>query len=315
MRTIQNRLLALRYNHFQKCIKPIKFPPVPDWKENFDIPQFSIVENNFYAGHSYCSKDCVEIKEDGLHLKVQSTDEYRFNWDRWQQCSWKIGWVEYHDMFPAYGTWAWKAIVPENSFSALWMLRRGYCPEETKFKCRMYGVNPDELYLREKPLYEPKPNMWVYDKYNQYLGRVFDYCPISRVLTIKDHDHTKYEEDYILIGQDAITPEVDVMELLNNGKFGHTLHYGFDYDIYAPKGSAVQLKAKNLQLEHEFAVVISPDKYKFYIDGYLTGIMKTGLSPEPVNVIMNSAVHSANFTIQPEDFIIKEFKFYENYKW
>jgi hypothetical protein len=314
MRTIQNRLLALRYNHFQKCIKPIQFPPVPDWKENFDNPQFSIVENNFYAGHSYCSKDCVEIKEDGLHLKVQATDENRFHWDRWQQCSWKIGWVEYHDMFPAYGTWVWKAIVPENSFSALWMLRKRYCPSETRFKCRVYGVNPDELYLMEVPMYNLTPNMWVYDQYNQYLGRVHSYDSISRVLIIKDHDHARYSEDYVFIGQDAITPEVDIMELLNNGKFGHTLHYGFEYGKYATDGSGTQLKAKNLQSEHEFAVVISPDKYKFYIDGYFTGIMKTGLSPEPINVIMNNAVHSANFTTKPEDFIIKEFKYYERYE-
>ena len=126
MRTIQNRLLALRYNYFQRCVKPIKFHPVPDWRENFANPKFSIVENNYYAGHSYCSPDCVRIKDGKLHLKVKQTNEIRDHWSGKQHCYWKIGWVEYHDLFPAYGTWVWKAIVPEYSFSALWMLRKNF---------------------------------------------------------------------------------------------------------------------------------------------------------------------------------------------
>lgn len=314
MRTIQNRLLALRYNYFQKCIKPISFDSAPDWQENFNNPEFKVVDGNFFAGHSYFSKDCVEVKNGELYLKIESSIEYREHWGEYQQCFWKIGKVEYHDMFPAYGTWVWKAIVPENSFSALWMLRPGYCPEETKFKCRCTQLGLNKIYLYNLPKHEPKPNMWVYDELGSYIGRIDKYDSSLHILKLRDFDGI-YKGNYIYIGQDAITPEVDVMELLNNGKFGHTLHYGFDYDIYAPKGSQSRVKVKDHNKVYEFAVTVSPEQYRFYIDGYLTGVMRTGLSNQPLNPIMNSAVHSANFDVCPNDFIIKEFKFYEKYNW
>jgi len=108
-----------------------------------------------------------------------------------------------------------------------------------------------------------------------------------------------------------ITPEVDVMELLTKKyKLGSTVHWGFDSEIYAPNHE-LSKRYKPTYKETQFVVRIEPHKYTFFIDGYITAIIKKGTSNKPLFAIMNNAAQPFNFTEQPETFIIKSLKYYK----
>jgi hypothetical protein len=303
---ITNFYYKLRYKFFRKYLKQKKFEGTPDYQID---DNYIISEDAFYAGHSKTSKDCVEKKLDGLHLKVLPIYEYFDNWTGHGQCYWKIGWIEIkNEKFTPYGTWVWNVKLAKNSWCALWLLRKGYVPEQFQTSTKVTFISPKQLQLASVPKVLPK----VYDSvyaYGKYIGR------ISKIIDINIYfkEDMPIAPDEITYGKEFIIPEVDIMELLTpKYVLGHTVHWGFHptkYKLHSEE--ALRLKPDHYN-DYEFAVEITPKKYIFYTNGIKTGVIKAGTSDQPLYPIMNNAAQPFNYTDTPTDFIIKDFKFYQN---
>jgi hypothetical protein len=325
--SLSNLYLKTRYNLFKKCITPINWGK-PDWEENFQNPQYTITENFMYNNNSYTSKDSVIQQNDGLHLKVTKLNppEYREHWSGNFTCYWKCGWVEYHNIFDSpYGTWVINFVPPISGdgkgrvFPALWFLREPYSPKALRFKCGVSKIKYKDIKLSENPERNPGVNWWVLDTNNNYLGRIQKYDPINKIITL-DKNITNVNQTEILISGDCITPEVDIMEILSDGYFAHTIHYGPTYDAYRKYciGSNI---CKPENREYEFAVSLYPDRYEFFIDGIKTCVLdknkvKGGdedfVSDQKLYMILNSAVQSEVRDGNIPDFIIRRIRYYKH---
>lgn len=322
-RTLRNLILKMKY---LMCKKINIDWGTPDWQVDWNNQSYIISQDYMYAGVSYTDNSCVKVEDNSLKLMVKKleTPEYREHWSGNFTCYWKNGWVEFHDKFESpYGTWVFNFIPPvsENSknrvWPAIWFLREPYSPKELRYKCESSVVTNKgyKLSLIGNIPHEPKINSWVFDINNVYIGKIKNYDSVNKIITIDKKILKNYNE--IVIGYDSIIPEVDVMEILDN-KFGHTIHYGFDYDKYR-KYSIGSLICTPENREYEFAVTITPNKYIFYIDGIKTcefgnNITKPddGLcSTQKLYLILN---HSINEGIKDgndvDDFIIKNVRYY-----
>lgn len=311
MTKLMNFWLKIKFKWFKFLTEPIKFNEIPDWEENWKKPSYEIHEDFLYAGHSYCSKDCVEQKENALHLKVLPTNEFREHWSGSQHCLWKIGWVNYQNIFPAYGTWVWEVNLPPNTFCALWFLRPSYPSKTLRESVTVNKIeNNNIIYYNENTKIKFRVNCWVLIDGNKPIR--IKSIENNKIILRESLPNVNFNK--FILAYDSITPEIDIMELLYKNKIAHTIHYG-DSDVkYTTSGQTTSLGKPNFHETYEFAVKVSPTKYEFYINGYKTGIMKVGLSEEPINVILNSAMHSRDKdnTVKISDFIIKSFKFYKN---
>jgi hypothetical protein len=324
--SLSNLYLKFRYNLFKKYITPIDWGK-PDWEEDLQTPQYRIIENNMYNNNSYTSKDAVIPQDDGLHLKVIKLNppEYREHWSGKFTCFWKCGWIEYHNIFDSpYGTWVINFIPPisddgkDRVFPALWFLREPYSPKALRFKCGVSKIENNDIKLSETPERNPGVNWWILDTNNNYLGQVQKYDTYNKIITL-NKNITDINQNEILISGDCITPEVDIMEILHNGYFAHTIHYGPTYDAYR-KYSIGENICKPENREYEFAVTLYHDRYEFFIDGIKTCVLdknkvKFGdedfVSDQKLYMILNSAVHTNVREGNIPDFIIKRIRYYK----
>jgi hypothetical protein len=325
--SLPNLYLKVKYILFKKWITPIIWGK-PDWEEDFQNPSYTILENFMYNNNSYVSKDAIIPQSDGLHLKVIKLNppEYREHWSGNFTCYWKCGWVEYHNIFDSpYGTWVINFIPPISGdgegrvFPALWFLREPYSPKALRFKCGVSKINYKDIKLSETPQRTPGVNWWVLDINNNYIGRVQKYDIIRKIITLdKNIDNVNQSEIYI--SGDCITPEVDIMEILSDGKFAHTIHYGPTYDEYRKYNIGSNI-CKPENREYEFAVTLYHDRYEFFIDGIKTCVLdktkvKCGdedfVSDQKLYMILNSAVQSGVIDGNIPDFIIKRIRYYKH---
>lgn len=111
--------------------------------------------------------------------------------------------------------------------------------------------------------------------------------------------------------REQITPEIDVMEIINH-KMRHTLHYGYADNVYRKYGIGSSIATCDNKF-HEFAVELLDDGYKFYIDGILTAKFRTTnpefVTNDPNCLLLNNAADK--HTTENTDFIIKSVKVYE----
>ena len=315
--SLPNLYLKTRYKLLKKCISPGNWG-TPDWEENFTSQQYTITEDLMYNNNSYTSKDCVVNQADGLHLRAirLSPPEYREHWSGNFPCSYKVGWVEYHNLFDPYGTWVINFIPPvgKKVFPAIWFLREPYSPKVLRFSCKVLDIKQNNIKV-ETPQRNPCVNWWVLDTNNNYLGRVQKYNTINKIITL-DKNITDVNQTEILISGDCITPEVDIMEILSNGYFAHTIHYGPTYDAYRKYSIGLDI-CKPENKEYEFAVSLYEDRYEFFIDGIKTCVFNKGtvkhddfVSDQKLYMILNSAVHDVTDGVS--DFIIKKIRYYKH---
>jgi hypothetical protein len=115
-----------------------------------------------------------------------------------------------------------------------------------------------------------------------------------------------------------ITPEIDILEILNNNnRVQHGIAYGYSDTKYVTDGvSSNEIGIGYIKCDnqfHEYAVEILSNGYKFYIDGILTTKLFND-DPDFVTdlgnfILLNNA--SCIYTVKDTDFVIKSVKFYE----
>lgn len=313
---IKNLYYTIRYRLFKKFLTPIIWE-TPDWEENWNNPKYQIISDYMYNKNSYTSKDCVEILSDGLHLKVENLNspEYRSHWSGEFMCYYKIGWVEYHNIFgeSPYGTWVFNFKNPiKPAFPAIWFLREPYSPEELRFKCGVSKIENNTVKLSETPEINPGVNWWLLDIDNNVLGRIQSYDETNKIITI-DKNIENVDQTEILISGDCITPEIDLMEIWGRNRtyFGYAVHYGPSYDTYAPYVAGNNV-CKADEIDYEFAIKFSPEKYEFFLDGIKTAEYTVGLSDKKLYLLINTAVlEGVTENVNIPDFIIKRIRYYQ----
>lgn len=317
--SIKNIILKIRYLLFKEYIEPIKWGD-PDWEEDWNNPSYVINTDFMFGGNtlsaSYISNDCVEVKSNELHLKTikLKTPEYRSHWSGNFTCYWKSAWVDYRDnnnVKSIYGTWVFNILAPTSDMApALWFLRPAYSPEELRFKCGVSKIENNTVTLSETPERKPGVNWWLLDIDN-VLGRIQSYDETNKIIII-DKNIENVNQTNVLISGDCITPEVDLMEIINK-KFKHTIHYGPTYDAYRKYQIGPYMGKPIKNKEYEFAVRILPTKYEFFIDGIKTAEINDALSNQSVYPILGSAVNSkGDLTLDSiPDFIIKRMRYYK----
>lgn len=309
-----NYWLSIRYKLFKNFIKPITEWGTLVYEDNFKSAEvdYNIIEDYVYNDNSYMSKDCVDRRTDGLHLKTINLVHPKQinNWMGNFMCYWKCGWVEYHNDFTdTYGCWEFKVELPGvGSFPAIWFLREPYCPKELRYKCKVSSINNNIVYLNSVTQ-KPMVNWYVFDKNSVFLGRIDDYNEEEGYILLDRDINTKIEE--ITIGIESIKPEVDLMEIMPNGQITHTVHYGFDYENYDKYVKSTAIGKVKPKKEYTFTVCMFPDKYEFYTDGIKTGEFNVGLSMNKVYLILNSGVSKGKTIGAIDDFIIKSVKYFK----
>lgn len=302
---MKNIFLKFRYKFFRRWLKPIKFGE-PSWTSDFNKKEYRVSKDFLYAGHSYTSKDCVEVKDGNLILKCKGVEPFwKEHWSGEQVCYWKIGWVDYRDVFKqAYGTWEFDCILPGDAWPALWLLRHRHSPEEMRFKCEVEWLSSKKIRVIDPPK-RIGVNWWLFHENNKFLAHISKVE--GDILTLDRKCLTQPVTP--IIGSDHIIPEVDVMEIMTNKKIRHTIHHGYvvhDYRLY-DTGSDI---CKPHKKDYKFAVTCSPDKYEFFIDGIKTAEFKVGLSSYSMYPILNNAVHKNVYSGEVGDFVIKSMKYY-----
>jgi len=105
-----------------------------------------------------------------------------------------------------------------------------------------------------------------------------------------------------------ITPEVDIMEVINN-KVEHNVHWGYDNVEYVRFHEHQRLDNCDGQF-HKFAVELLDDGYNFYVDGILTARFRSSnpqfVTNAPNYLIINNA--AGENTNHNTSFIIKSIK-------
>ena len=106
-------------------------------------------------------------------------------------------------------------------------------------------------------------------------------------------------------GIDTITPEVDIMEVIN-GRFQHTIHHTPTPSKYSTDGANNKLNYDNDW--HVFGVDLRKDGYDFYIDGQLTarfrGNKENAITDVRSYLIINGAVPTGYKSNESTEFII-----------
>jgi hypothetical protein len=312
---MKNLLLKLRYNLFKEYIKPKIDWGNLVWKEDFNNPSYEILNHIFYHNHMVMSSECVELQEDGLHLKVipikNAPEQYNI-WGETKSIWWKIGYIDYKKFFKdyTYGTWVFKVNLPRDSFCAIWFLRHPHPPVEMQFSCNINRIEGNKVFLNSVPSIIPGINWWILDDKRNVIGRIYNYNKILNLITLYEPSDLTFS-GYGYIGSDHIIPEIDLMEVLRKNQVGHTIHYGFTRDTYRLYGKGTKVFVPNWDEDYEFALVNTPKGASFYTNGIKTGELNVGLYDLPIYPILNNAVHSANFTHGVSDFIIKSIEFYQ----
>ena len=326
--SLTNLLLKLKFNYFKKYIKAITWDDIPDWEVDWNSeitnPSYIIIQDNMYNGNSYTSKDCVEIKNDGLHLKTikLTPPEYKEHWSGKFTCYWKCGWIEFHNIFQSYGTWVFKFIPPINTnnnlktFPAIWFLREPYPSTSKSYECDVNIISNKTFQILNIPIIKPRCNWWVLNEKNSIIGRIDTYNDDLNTITL--YDNINCSVNKIKVAVDTITPEVDVMEILGED-YGHTIHFGPSFDEYREfcVGERIGKPIKNKEIE--FAVKISKNKYEFYQDGILTCVFDKNkithsehlISDQKLFLILNSAVNKEVYNGDFPDFIITSIKYFK----
>lgn len=108
-----------------------------------------------------------------------------------------------------------------------------------------------------------------------------------------------------------ITPEIDIVETIQ-GKFRHTVHYGYAEYVYRRTSTGSSICKADNQF-HEFGVDILKNGYDFYIDGIRTAELRSAdpefVSRDPSYLIINNAAHP--YSTEDTEMVIKSIKIYK----
>lgn len=309
----KNFIYRLRYQIARDTIKRVEWPSKPDWELFRDIPSYRVISDYMYNKNSYSSLDCVEVKDDGLHLKVINLDEpeYREHWSGNHWCYYKNGWIEIHDAFESYGTWVVRFTTPiKPAFPAVWFLREPH-PSRNSFEVDTLLIEANSITLGNIPQREPKVNQWVTELNGDIIGKVVNY---NMGIIYLDRDVRDIRLRSFLVCADSIQPEVDLMEIWGKNRtwFGYAVHWGSTFDKYDVNSVGTNICKAEENREYEFAVKMSPEKYEFFVDGIKTAEFIQGLSDRKLYMVINSAVlEGVKDKVNVPDLVIKSVKYYK----
>jgi len=313
------RILNKSYNKWLAFLFRENFEQIPRrWgneKIVFDFKLGKATTGYFTTadGLSYVADaDCVEIKEDGLHLysKPFFGEVYTNSWETPRPVDIKHGWFDFQEFVNSprregyshiYGTWVAKIKFDPHSRIAIWLLRERHLDKTNWIDLEVKYINKDTVWFRDKEKvklieinYLVFPSGQVKSVNHEEGFIVFNYEPAENCKTIR-------------VGRDNITPEVDLFELIN-GNMVQSVHSG-----YTPLTSKKYKKqaisshvAPPTKNEYEVAVTVSSKGYKFYIDGILTTEVWEKSPKVPCYMICTTYPD----TTEPTEAIVTELAYY-----
>lgn len=282
----------------------------------YDLQKVNISDGMFYAGHTVTLKENVEYKDSALYLYTKYYNQFYHFWDGDMFCYHSTGWVDFQNINKqAYGTWEAEITLPEqaDTWPAFWSIHERHYAPETAVTYKIDTVKYDTCTIPIKNLSaQSKISLnWIVRNDNEFLGYVCAFTDssitvgrfINRTLT-----------GYVTISPDHITPEIDVMEVLKNGKIKHTVHHGYDrveYSLYHDGKYICRPKSGH---KYKFAVKITPEGYTFYIDRIKTYelINPNSTCDSPLTWILNNAIQPGINREINSTMIVHSLKYYEN---
>jgi hypothetical protein len=298
---------------FKKKQVKLTLPDIPIWEADWNNPEYRTIQDFMYDKNSYTDSSCVEVKPYGLHLKVLNleTPEYREHWSGNHNVYYKIGWVEFHDIFDCYGTWVFRFSTPiKPAFPAIWFLREAH-PANDYFECEIITIEGNRVELLEIPNRTPGINQWLTEIDGGIIGRITNY---SSGIIYLDRIPSNISLRKVCIHADSIQPEIDLMEIWGKNRtwFGYAIHWGSTFDKYDVHSVGKDVCKAEPNKEYEFAVRMTSEKYEFFLGGIKTWETSKGLSDKPLYLVINSGVlEGITALVNVPDVIIKSIKYYK----
>lgn len=293
-------------------------------KTVFNLSNINNSDNGYVskddAFYKVVSSDCTEIKSDGIHIYTKYYGKNVINWstpETGTYCEYKSSWLDFSRQVysKAYGTWEIKLKYSKYSRPAIWMLRERYGDMETAIEYKISGYNPSEKSINLASNIDKflGINNLVYRNETD-LKHQIDIGTIIKIdgNTIYLDKEFQYVENSIWISRDNITPEIDILEIINK-KYTQTIHWDLKLGTYDPYqlGSQVSKYSKNDWNYIEVAVKVSENGYEFYINGIKTTVVYDGISDKPAYIILNNNVASDIPMNFESELIITEINYYE----
>ncbi|MFH0889474.1 MAG: hypothetical protein V1871_09740 [Planctomycetota bacterium] len=285
----------------------------PTFVVDFNNPTYVISDRNLYADDMVTLKENVEVKDNKLLLHCRYENREFNNWWGKAKKTWSIGSVDFKNNAYSYGIWSIKCKLPndKDGWPAIWLLRERHAEAATKVNLGLGKNQNSRTICVPNPINKPVDLNWFVWCEDKTIGYIEGIDKINGLITV-DRDIILVDGKRIFVSPDHITPEVDIMEVIH-GRLQHTVHYGYSNTEYRTTAWNSKLGKPDFSKEYEFAVEISSDGYKFYVNGILTGVLtdKKSISEAPCYLILNNAKNKGVVSGADSVFEISEIKFYK----
>lgn len=254
----------------------------------YDLSKANVSNGESYAEHTVTLEENVSYKDSCVYLETKPYNKMYHFWDKDRFCNHSTGWIDFKNVeSPAYGIY--EAVITldgkTGTWPAMWALHKRHYAPETAIKVKVDSIKTNTIYV---PYPNPIKINWVIMNNSDFLGYVIGLDSIS--VTLDRTINVNLSE--INASIDNIIPEIDVMEVLSNGKIRHTVHHGYDRTEYALYHDGKYICYPIAGHKYKFAVKITPEGYTFYIDRIKTYELKNPNSTcdEPLLWIINNAI-------------------------